>query len=50
MGVRAYVAETPALPFSLGVIYRELTAADPRTRLPALVANCETWPGASGSS
>ncbi len=38
MGVGAYVAETPALPFSLGVIYRELTAADPRTRLPALVA------------
>jgi type IV secretion system protein VirD4 len=38
MGVGAYVAETPALTFSLGVIYRELTAADPRTRLPGLVA------------
>ncbi len=38
MGVGAYVAETPELKFSLGVIYRELTTADPRTRLPGLVA------------
>jgi type IV secretion system protein VirD4 len=38
MGVGAYVAETPAMTFSLGVIYRELTSGDPRTRLPALVA------------
>ena len=38
MGVGAYVAETPMLTFSLGLIYRELTAADPRTRLPALAA------------
>ena len=38
MGVGAYVAETPALSFSLGVIFRELTSGDPRTRLPGLVA------------
>ena len=37
IGVGAYVAETPELPFSLGVIYRELTRGDPRTRLPATV-------------
>lgn len=34
IGVGAYVAETPSLPFSLGAIYRELTHGDPRTRLP----------------
>ncbi len=33
----AYVAETPELPFSIGVIYRELTRGDPRTRLLATV-------------
>ena len=38
MGVGAYVAETPALTFSLGVIYRELTSGDPRARLPNLIA------------
>jgi type IV secretion system protein VirD4 len=38
IGVGAYVAETPDLPFSLGAIYRELTHGDPRTRLPAQVA------------
>lgn len=38
IGVGAYVAETPALPFSLGAIYAELTRGDPRTRLPAIVA------------
>ena len=37
IGVGVYVAETPELPFSLGVVYRELTRGDPRTRLPALV-------------
>jgi type IV secretion system protein VirD4 len=37
IGVGAYVAETPELPFSLGVIYRELTRGDPRIRLPATV-------------
>ncbi len=37
IGVGAYVAETPELPFSLGAIYRELTHGDPRTRLPAQV-------------
>jgi len=34
IGVGAFVAETPELPFSLGAIYRELTVGDPRTRLP----------------
>jgi len=38
MGVGACVAETPALAFSLGVIFRELTSGDPRTRLPGIVA------------
>jgi type IV secretion system protein VirD4 len=37
IGVGAYVAETPTMPFSLGVIYRELTAGDPRARLPAVI-------------
>lgn len=37
IGVGAYVAETPDLPFSLGAIYRELTHGDPRTRLPEAV-------------
>ncbi len=38
VGVGAYLAETPARPFTLGAIYAELTTGDPRTRLPALVA------------
>jgi type IV secretion system protein VirD4 len=38
IGVGAYVAETPDLPFSLGTIYGELTAGDPRTRLPQIMA------------
>jgi type IV secretion system protein VirD4 len=38
VGVGAYVAETPELPFSLGAIYAELTGGDPRTRLPAMMA------------
>ena len=38
IGVGAYVAETPDLVFSLGAIYRELTAGDGRTRWPALIA------------
>ncbi|MGE5564990.1 MAG: type IV secretory system conjugative DNA transfer family protein [Parcubacteria group bacterium] len=37
IGVGAYVAETPELPFSLGAIYAELTRGDPRTRLPAVI-------------
>lgn len=37
IGVGAYVAETPELPFSLGAIYRELTHGDPRNRLPEAV-------------
>jgi type IV secretion system protein VirD4 len=38
VGVGAYVAETPELPFSLGAIYAQLTGGDPRTRLPAAIA------------
>jgi type IV secretion system protein VirD4 len=38
IGVGAYVAETPDLPFSFGAIYAELTEGDPRTRLPAVMA------------
>src|SRR5205085_8213844 len=34
IGVGAYVAETPELPFSLGAIYRQLTHGDPRARFP----------------
>lgn len=37
IGVGAYVAETPELPFSLGAVYAELTRGDARTRLPAVV-------------
>jgi type IV secretion system protein VirD4 len=39
IAVGAYVAETPDLPFSLGSIYAELTDGDPRTRLPAVMAD-----------
>jgi len=38
VGVGAYVAETPELPFSLGAIYAELTQGDPRTRLQGVMA------------
>jgi type IV secretion system protein VirD4 len=38
IGVGAYVAESPALPFSLGAIYAELTRGDPRARLAAAIA------------
>jgi type IV secretion system protein VirD4 len=37
IGVGALVAATPALPFSLGAVYRALTQGDPRTRLPEAV-------------
>lgn len=37
IGVGAYVAETPELPFSLGAVYAELTRGDPRSRLPQIV-------------
>lgn len=38
IGVGAYVAETPDLPFTLGEIFRQLTRGDPRARFPALIA------------
>jgi type IV secretion system protein VirD4 len=37
IGVGGYVAETPALPFTLGEIFRQLTAGAPRTRFPAII-------------
>lgn len=37
IGIGAYVAATPALPFTLGEIYRQLTEGDPRERLPKLI-------------
>ena len=37
IGVGAYVAATPNLPFTLGEIYRQLTDGDPRDRLPKLL-------------
>ena len=37
MGVGAYVAETPDLPFTIGEIYRQLTTGNPKARLPALI-------------
>lgn len=37
IGVGAYVAATPDLPFTLGEIYRQLTDGDPRDRLPKLL-------------
>jgi len=37
IGVGAFVAETPEVPFSLGSIYRELTHGEPRSRLPEAV-------------
>ena len=37
IGVGAYVAETPDLPFSLGEIFRQLTEGDARERFPGLI-------------
>ena len=39
IGVGAYVAETPGLPFSLGSIHAELTGGDARVRLPQTIAD-----------
>ena len=39
IGVGAYVAETPDLPFSLGQIFRELTQGSPKLRFPGLVTD-----------
>ncbi|MGK2255245.1 MAG: type IV secretion system protein VirD4 [Brevundimonas sp.] len=37
IGVGAYVAATPAHPFTLGEIFRQLTQGDPRQRFPKLL-------------
>lgn len=39
IGVGAYVAETPDLPFSLGQVFRELTQGSPKARFPGLIAD-----------
>ncbi|GAA0625181.1 type IV secretory system conjugative DNA transfer family protein [Brevundimonas kwangchunensis] len=38
IGVGGYVAATPERPFTLGEIFRQLTAGDARTRLPRIIA------------
>lgn len=38
IGVGGYVAATPGRPFTLGEVFRQLTAGDARTRLPRIVA------------
>jgi type IV secretion system protein VirD4 len=38
VGVGAYLAESPERPLTLGALYAELTAGDPRTRFPGLIA------------
>lgn len=38
MGVGAYLAEQQDRPFTLGALYGELTAGDPRQRFPAAIA------------
>jgi len=38
IGVGAYVAATPSLPFTLGEIFRQLTQDDPRQRFPRIIA------------
>jgi type IV secretion system protein VirD4 len=38
IGVGGYVAATPERPFTLGEIFRQLTAGDARTRLPRVLA------------
>ena len=37
IGVGAYIAATPDLPFTLGEIYRQLTEGNPRERFPKVV-------------
>ena len=37
VGVGAYVAETPQLPFTIGEIYRQLTGGSPKVKFPALI-------------
>lgn len=37
IGVGAYVAETPALAFSIGEIFRQLTRGDARSRFPEII-------------
>lgn len=41
IGVGAYIAATPALPFTLGQIYRDLTESNPQGRFPALIKERE---------
>lgn len=46
VGVGAYVAQTPDLPFTIGEIYRQLTAGNPKTHLPEIIEARAQGPGA----
>lgn len=46
VGVGAYVAQTPELPFTIGEIYRQLTAGNPKTRFPEIIEARAQGPGA----
>jgi len=37
IGVGAYVAETPTLPFTLGEVFRQLTQGSPKKRFPEII-------------
>jgi type IV secretion system protein VirD4 len=37
VGVGAYVAESPQLPFTIGEIYRQLTRGNPKSKFPAII-------------
>lgn len=46
VGVGAYVAQTPDLPFTIGEIYRQLTAGNPKARFPDIIEARAQGPGA----
>jgi type IV secretion system protein VirD4 len=46
VGVGAYVAQTPDLPFTVGEIYRQLTTGNPKARFPAIFEARGKGPGA----
>lgn len=46
VGVGAYVAQTPDLPFTIGEVYRQLTAGNPKARFPAVIEARAKGPGA----
>ncbi len=38
IGVAAYIAQTPQLPFTMGEVYRNFSAGDAKARFPAIIA------------